>query len=152
MRGLISIILFGLLMLSSVSISYAEERIDSALKEQLMSALSKDLKDPMSVQFKDLRLGKDGTLCGELNAKNAYGGYTGFKPFMYRPNAESASILNVDGLPKSVATDEGFKLWTDALLHAGWLENYGCIEKGLSKKIDVELKKLIEDLAKQNRR
>ncbi len=42
------------------------------------------LKDPDSAMFKSLRVveGKGGeALCGEVNAKNSYGGYTGFNRF-----------------------------------------------------------------------
>lgn len=42
--------------------------VEKLVKEQL--------KDPDSAQFKDVK-GK----CGEVNAKNSYGGYTGFKRF-----------------------------------------------------------------------
>ena len=40
------------------------------------------LRDPDSVQFRAERLTSAGWLCGEMNGKNAYGAYTGFKRFM----------------------------------------------------------------------
>lgn len=40
------------------------------------------LRDPDSVQFRNERLTDGGWLCGEMNGKNAYGAYTGFKRFM----------------------------------------------------------------------
>ncbi len=46
--------------------------------------IASGLKDPNSVQFRKLRLGHEGfkpVLCGELNAKNSYGGYVGFRQF-----------------------------------------------------------------------
>lgn len=47
--------------------------------------LVRGLKDPASAQFRDLyvsRSSTDGlTLCGEVNAKNSYGGYVGFNRF-----------------------------------------------------------------------
>jgi hypothetical protein len=57
------------------------------------AAVTRDLKDPSSVQFRNLFVVKkpfksdDGktyqlyALCGELNAKNSYGGYAGFRRF-----------------------------------------------------------------------
>lgn len=47
------------------------------------------LKDPSSIQLRSVKYtkfqGKDGTpttiWCGEVNAKNSYGGYVGFSPF-----------------------------------------------------------------------
>ncbi|MBT6122546.1 MAG: hypothetical protein HOH48_04180 [Candidatus Puniceispirillum sp.] len=51
-------------------------------KEELL----KDLKDPMSAQISKLCFVnglKDGYIVtGEINAKNSFGGYTGFKEFM----------------------------------------------------------------------
>lgn len=46
-----------------------------------------ELSDPASAQFRQVRVIKQvgGTeaVCGEINAKNAYGGYVGFKDFAY---------------------------------------------------------------------
>lgn len=40
------------------------------------------LKDPSSAQFRNLKKDKlTGSICGEVNAKNSYGAYTGFKVF-----------------------------------------------------------------------
>lgn len=60
----------------------------NALKKRTMTvgkeAVLESLKDPSSAQFKNVRTSKDGwVLCGELNAKNSYGGYTGFKRFYF---------------------------------------------------------------------
>lgn len=44
------------------------------------------MKDPSSVQFRNIQgYNKGGMtlLCGELNAKNSFGGYTGFDHFTY---------------------------------------------------------------------
>ena len=38
------------------------------------------LFDPSSAQFRHLST-RDGVLCGEVNAKNRYGAYVGFRPF-----------------------------------------------------------------------
>ena len=38
-------------------------------------------RDPAAVQFKEEKLTKQGWLCGEMNGKNAYGAYVGFKRF-----------------------------------------------------------------------
>ena len=50
--------------------------------------VSSQLKDPSSVQFRNVAgydKGQPGytMLCGELNAKNSFGGYTGFRHFTY---------------------------------------------------------------------
>lgn len=41
------------------------------------------LNDPESAQFRNVRLVEGGTVCGEINGKNAYGAYIGFTPFVY---------------------------------------------------------------------
>ena len=43
------------------------------------------MKDPSSVQFRrvEIKMFKGNRIvCGELNAKNSYGGYVGFKKFI----------------------------------------------------------------------
>lgn len=53
-----------------------EEQVEAAVKD----AILEQLKDPASAQFSDLRV-VPGGLCGEVNAKNGFGGYVGRKPF-----------------------------------------------------------------------
>lgn len=53
-------------------------------------ALADGMKDPSSVQFRNVRLVNylDGqVICGEVNAKNSYGGYVGFSPFVASSSA-----------------------------------------------------------------
>lgn len=45
--------------------------------------LEEVLYDPESVRYKNLRETNFGAVCGEYNAKNRYGGYIGFKPFIF---------------------------------------------------------------------
>lgn len=52
-----------------------EEKIANEAKVE--SIVKSVLKDPESAQFQNI----DG-VCGEVNAKNSYGGYTGFKKFV----------------------------------------------------------------------
>lgn len=40
------------------------------------------LKDPESAEFRNEFVGAKGVPCGEVNAKNGFGGYTGFKRFV----------------------------------------------------------------------
>ncbi|WEN14301.1 hypothetical protein PY254_13790 [Rhodanobacter sp. AS-Z3] len=62
--------------------------------DQAKKAVMATLKDPASVQWRDIRAqprkdswGKEHpVICGEYNAKNSYGGYTGFKPFIFEDN------------------------------------------------------------------
>lgn len=41
------------------------------------------LKDPNSAQFKNVFVSSAKNVCGEMNAKNSYGGYNGFSLFYY---------------------------------------------------------------------
>lgn len=61
--------------------------------------VTQDLKDPESAKFRNLRTVKTDTglriLCGEMNAKNSYGAYTGYVPF----------VSSIDGF-SAVGSDE----------------------------------------------
>lgn len=49
------------------------------------SGMTKDFFDPSAVQYRDIQVkGKPGSyiFCGELNGKNRYGAFTGFKRFI----------------------------------------------------------------------
>lgn len=83
----------------------AEEgaRLQNARKseavEKAKAAVSANLKDPFSVQYRNVRVAFDVAardvwtdlpfgdkitfVCGEYNAKNAFGAYTGFHPFQW---------------------------------------------------------------------
>lgn len=65
-------------------------------------------KDPQSAQFKADYLTSSGWLCGEMNAKNEYGAYVGFKRFM--SNAKSGKIyFEGSGLIGELNTEEILK-------------------------------------------
>lgn len=50
-------------------------------KKAAQDFISKDFIDPSSAQFRN-ETQKDGVLCGEVNSKNSFGAYTGFKRFV----------------------------------------------------------------------
>lgn len=54
------------------------------------------LKDPASAQFRDERLTPGGVLCGEVNAKNAMGGYVGFRKYI--SVSEHLNYIEHDGV------------------------------------------------------
>lgn len=71
---------YSIEMQSFIEINGNEKALISA-----QEAAKKNLKDPDSAKFQNLRIadyegGK--VVCGELNAKNSYGGYVGFKRFV----------------------------------------------------------------------
>ena len=42
----------------------------------------RDLFDPFSARFVNVRAGRTGAICGQYNARNRYGAYVGFKDFV----------------------------------------------------------------------
>ncbi|WP_418514826.1 hypothetical protein [Delftia sp. PS-11] len=83
MRKFFSVGLFILLVLGACIYMYG-----SYLVHQHRKPVLAELKDPDSAQFRKERLVRkagftlDGTiLCGEVNAKNEMGGFSGYKPF-----------------------------------------------------------------------
>lgn len=75
--------------LSTVSWQASAENVPYQLSEAEVAAIQKDLtrdlKDPESARFNDLTAVKtdEGEIlvCGEMNAKNGFGGYVGRMPF-----------------------------------------------------------------------
>ena len=63
--------------------------------EKSKKTISNNFKDPESVRFRNLILSnkKLPTLCGEVNAKNSYGAYVGYKGFIH----SSISTIIDDG-------------------------------------------------------
>lgn len=60
---------------------------DANITPPVESSVRQEMRDPGSAQFRNLRVlageREDQRLvCGEVNAKNGYGGYVGFKPFL----------------------------------------------------------------------
>lgn len=88
-------------------------------------AVRRQLRDPDSARFQDIKFktvaGKKG-LCGQLNAKNAASGMTGFIPFTY--DGEVATILSFNagpGNPTSMDADIlGITLGSRLKAHDTW--------------------------------
>lgn len=69
--------------------------------ELLQNRVRRELKDPSSAEFKIYTFRSD-YLCGEVNAKNSLGGYTGFKYFTvegYRVNFNHDEVAKIVGRP-----------------------------------------------------
>jgi len=88
--------------------SYAESKSEliKVLTQRAKTEVSTALKDPDSAKFRNLKfvdsmgLGEEGVdigvaICGEINGKNSYGGYSGFVPFLYHGKGLSM-IYNED--------------------------------------------------------
>jgi hypothetical protein len=58
-----------------------QRKAQLAMKAGTESVITR-LRDPHSAEFKDIDFDTiTGTVCGYVNARNGFGGYTGFKPF-----------------------------------------------------------------------
>lgn len=51
------------------------------VKEIAKKQITTMLRDPESAQFGDVFIGKNDVVCGTVNARNGFGGYTGMQPF-----------------------------------------------------------------------
>lgn len=86
-------------------------RIDASA-EQVSIAKEKaanSLKDPASAQFRNLFAISRGTgddkVCGEINAKNSYGGYVGFRMFYVSSDGDvliESNEVGIGALPRLV--------------------------------------------------
>lgn len=71
--------------MSGLGASFVDVYGPEKVKEKVLEAVRNRLKDPASAQFRDVRLVEFSfgqVVCGEVNAKNAFGGYVGFTPFV----------------------------------------------------------------------
>lgn len=99
---------FGLVvatLLFGSSHTLAQEVVDqsgSSLPPELLQAVVKAVadvvKDPSSLQLRNLSrfkpIGADyEAVCGELNAKNGFGGYVGFQAFQYLPPSGALTMI-----------------------------------------------------------
>lgn len=103
---------FGALLAVSVSIlTYWLLVKDEMLARDI---LSKELKDPGSAVFRDLHWTADGErLCGQVNARNGYGAYTGYKKFVVIPYSSPAtSMLGIEADDEE-DEDVRYRAWGD---------------------------------------
>ncbi|WP_189370664.1 hypothetical protein [Tateyamaria omphalii] len=78
--------------------------------QTVQNSVTHNFKDPNSAQFRKLRWFEnrhaDGTIsntvCGEVNAKNSFGGFVGFSPFAGRMNGGQFVLYGV-ARPGSIA-------------------------------------------------
>lgn len=63
------------------------------------SAVADSLKDPSSVQFRDVHYyPTTGAVCGQFNARNSFGGYVGFSLFKVDGSGALADIVSLHDL------------------------------------------------------
>lgn len=87
---------------TEAEISERLKQVEQRGKEVVLA----NLKDPGSAEFRNVRPTADGLyLCGEVNAKNSYGGYVGFKKFYTLWQMNVASIEGVGNYLDSIYQD-----------------------------------------------
>lgn len=62
-------------------------------RSRVKAIASKKLNDAGSAQWRDVKARPDGSGCGEVNAKNLYGAYVGFKRF----EVDQSGIVTFEG-------------------------------------------------------
>jgi hypothetical protein len=77
-------LLAGLAFLGSAAVAQTAPELDEKL---LRAAFAPTLKDADSARFRAIQYKAEKeagvwAMCGEVNAKNSYGGYVGFAPFL----------------------------------------------------------------------
>lgn len=69
---------------------------DASKISEAQNAVARTLSDPKSADFSNDRVAGSGDrqlVCGEVNAKNSFGGYVGFRRYAYRIQSKRISIL-----------------------------------------------------------
>lgn len=97
--------------------------------KELREAVSASFKDPLSSQYRN-EIFKDGVLCGEVNSKNSYAAYVGFKRFV--------SVKNNHGI-SSVVDGVGFVAGDDSTLTTNLLRATADLE------VQLEMSELLRE-------
>ena len=98
------------------------------------------LKDPESAQFRNLLLNGQNVVCGEVNARNSFGGYSGFSAFWYDSGTGETFLFdpNQDGRGKAydalMFEKKGCSIGSE---HEGWLRTARLINES-NKKVGLE--------------
>lgn len=80
--------------LISLALTLALFGPDELAKHKAKSAASASLLDPDSAKFRSVRIAGN-NVCGEINGKNAFGAYVGFKRFAYL--SKTISVIDDGG-------------------------------------------------------
>jgi len=78
----------------------ASANYDAAIIAEAKTSIANELLDPQAAQFRGIHVvpGANGgrKVCGEVNGKNSYGGYVGFRGFAYEGAYHTGAIKNPD--------------------------------------------------------
>ena len=109
-----ALLVLGLPALALTAYFHYVEKDQRYAKEQL----EPHLKDGSSARFRDLKWHGE-TLCGKLNSKNSYGGYTGYSRFtIERLPSINKSIVLLEDSRSDGSEDRYFaKNWKDSCVN-----------------------------------
>lgn len=115
-----------------------QDAANSAVIEAAKAIVEYTLIDPGSAQYRNLLATAAGSVCGEVNAKNQLGGYTGFQPFI----VDSEGVEFDPSLTQYKCVE--YPLEEVSLLAAA--HELGCASGGEPAERCSELKQTITDL------
>lgn len=99
---------FASTLLISATALAAGSAATTADLSAIKHAMEDRLKDSDSAKLKDVRIAKDGTTCGLVNAKNSYGAYAGYEPFIaMKLSPGNFYVLGVGEEPGKLCTSKG---------------------------------------------
>lgn len=104
-RALALCVAFVAVLGCSESAEKKERRIQAQMTANGENQVREILRDGKSAQFRNQFVSKQGAPCGEVNAKNVFGGYDGFKRYI----AAGKGNTMIDGENVNPAVFE--KLW-----------------------------------------
>lgn len=101
---------------------------DSKLVLASKELVTNSMKDPESVRFRNVRVFRGVAVCGEVNAKNSYGGYVGFKRFFVLAGATMSIEENAsefDNLSRNICVHKVVDPSTikPAPYHEEWMDD-----------------------------
>jgi hypothetical protein len=74
--SVLALMVMGAFTMIGTNDAMSQRRVDARM------AVQAELKDPDSAQFRNI-VASETAACGEVNAKNAFGGYVGYTRFIY---------------------------------------------------------------------
>lgn len=95
-----------LILVSLLAACSADDKVEQVAKE----GITKNFNDPSSVQYRNVTTTAESpqspyrTTCGELNAKNQYGAYIGFKKFVVVTEMQNYQVKYYQG-----ATEDDYR-------------------------------------------
>jgi hypothetical protein len=102
MRALLALLLMTGASQAQTVMDGSNKNISPEMMSYIFESFSNEVVDPYSLQFRRLRtftpVGADYEgICGEVNAKNSFGSYLGFRVFQYLPKYNSITLNSVVG-------------------------------------------------------